>query len=87
MTAFIDGKLLEDVITTLQRMLGAGDLNAVSRLEVDGGDVFVDLDETGPVCRQCKHTAHEIRTALELLPRVDHAYVAFGPEGPTPGAA
>ena len=87
MTAFIDGKLLEDVIGTLRRLLGASELDPVSRLEVDGRDVFVDLDETGPVCKQCHHTAHEIRVALESLPRVDHAYVALESERPPRGTA
>jgi hypothetical protein len=87
MTASIAGSVLEDVMLTLQRLLDADELDSVRKLEVDGRDVYLDLDEMGPACRQCKRTAHDIRLVLESLPRVDHAYVALGPEGPTRGSA
>ncbi len=73
------GSVLEDVMLVLQRMLDADELAAVRQVEVDGRDVFVNLDESGPGCRQCKRTAREIRMALEATPGVDHAYVALGP--------
>src|SRR5581483_2147103 len=85
MTASPTGSLIQDVMLTLQRLLDADELDSVRKLEVDGRDVYVDLDEPGPPCRQCKRTAREIRQALESLPGVDHAYVALGPEGPTRG--
>ena len=73
--------VLEGVMLTLQRLLDADELDAVRHIERDGRDVFVNLDESGPGCRQCKRTAREIRAALETVPGVDHAYVALGPLG------
>ncbi len=74
------GSVLEDVMLVLQNLLDAEELAAVRRIEVEGRDVFVDLDEPGPGCRQCKRSASEIRAALESLPVVDHAYVALHPK-------
>ena len=70
--------VLENVMLALQRLLDADELAAVRTIELDGRDVFVNLDEPGPGCRQCKRTVREIRAALESTPGVDHAYVALG---------
>ena len=78
MTGSMTGSVLEDVMLALQRLLDADELESIRKLEVDGGDVFVDLDQPGPACRQCKRTAREIRMALESVPGVDRAYVALG---------
>ncbi|HUJ29218.1 MAG TPA: hypothetical protein VLW85_24530 [Myxococcales bacterium] len=76
------GTALQDVMMKLQQLLDADELDAVHRIELEGRDVFVDLAESGPSCRQCKRTAREIRLALESLPGIDHAYVALGPDAP-----
>jgi metal-sulfur cluster biosynthetic enzyme len=76
------GSVLEDVMMALQALLDADELEAVHRIELEGHDVFVDIDEAGPGCRRCKRTAREIRLALESLPGVDHAYVALRPDAP-----
>jgi metal-sulfur cluster biosynthetic enzyme len=78
----VTGSVLEEVMMALQGLLDAEELEAVQRIELEGHDVFVDLDEAGPGCRRCKRTAREIRVALESLPGVDHAYVALGPDAP-----
>ena len=87
MSAPMSGSVLEEVMESLQRLLDADELEALADVEVDGKDVYVRLDESGPGCRQCKRTAREIRVFLESLPSVDHAYVLIGPEGPAVGAA
>lgn len=82
MTDSRGGSVLEGVMLVLQRLLDSDELDSVRKIELEGRDVFVSLDEPGPGCRQCKRTAREIRLALESLPEVDHAYVAIEPAGP-----
>ena len=78
MATSMNGTLLEEVLLALRQLLDSDELDAVRKIEIEGHDVFVTIDEEPGGCRQCKRTAREVRTALEFLPRVNHAYVALG---------
>lgn len=78
MATSMNGTLLEEVLLALRRLLDSDELDAVRKVEIEGHDVFVTIDEEPGERRPCRRTAREIRAALESLSRVDHAYVALG---------
>jgi len=80
MATSMTGTVLEEVLLALRSLLDADELEAVRKIESEGCDVFVSIGPPRPGCRQCERTAREIRTALEALPGVDHAYVSVGPD-------